>query len=554
MKLHHNYIALADIMANGVVVLLILITLSLSVKEETVDQELEQISDIGTVMAREIASSLITNALPSSAPAVLHDYRHARRANMPRIALHPDHLFIEGAGDGRMLNLRLSKGEMLQKNNRLDKFLAKLTPQQKSAMRMDIHHIRHYYLALSILKKHKARIADWHFLGLAGAGKAGKAGSQLMDGDSDQLAPDPSEMIDQELPPPQDPGGGMLTQDVDLFPGTGSGDLSKRFGGKGSNPDSDKEGGGQGMEDIDSETMDAMDAMAAEMARYMAQSSGNENEHYLEGLSINFSDGSQISDMDFAEAGEEGEEGIGTASQQLLGFLLSYLADRQRMYQEGEFVDISAKNFKSAKVESLYKNYQEDINFLYENISDIVSELIPLTTQTGTVNSVSFPTNYNLVQAQLNLRPNSEVNIFAENKLSLNLYPQPAIDDGLQLDINASDIILFANQHNDNNTGQFDWQLLAILDASLSDIKIGFAYAKRDGKDLIFASQENDLRISGQVIQDYYLASTSSGYWKWILLLAIFIIFLYLLYRGNYQNKKPKYYPQHANSVIDNGE
>jgi hypothetical protein len=165
MKIHNNYIPLADILANGVAVLLILIAMSLSVKQQEFGKEVEQISNIGSVMSRDIATSLITNALPSSRPGVLHDYNHPRKKNVPRIIMRKKGLLIVSAGDGKLVNLSLTKAQLLQKNNGFDQFLQRLKPRQRIELRADVRHIRHYYLIMSILKQHKLRIMHWHFLG-----------------------------------------------------------------------------------------------------------------------------------------------------------------------------------------------------------------------------------------------------------------------------------------------------------------------------------------------------------------------------------------------------
>ena len=43
IRFKHNYIALADILANGIAIMLILIVLSLSLKQQQQEKELQQI-------------------------------------------------------------------------------------------------------------------------------------------------------------------------------------------------------------------------------------------------------------------------------------------------------------------------------------------------------------------------------------------------------------------------------------------------------------------------------------------------------------------------------
>ncbi|KAF3983200.1 MAG: hypothetical protein HFP81_08420 [Methylococcales symbiont of Hymedesmia sp. n. MRB-2018] len=519
-ELHTNHIALADILANGVVVLLILITLSLSVKQQDAEHELQQVSEIGAVMAREIGSSFITNALPSSSPAMLHDYNHPQHAKVPYIVMAKNQLLIKSAGDGKKLDFSLSKEELLQQDNRFDDFLRGLVTNKKTRIRMDIHHIKNYYLVLSILKKHKVLVSDWHFLGLETAGAGTDDFSSPVS--QDEVFPDFMETeLDDDLDEFEDEQG-VLSEGVDFFSGEADGQFSSENGrgfGKG---DGSEFGTQSGLGD---------EEMYREMERLMAKYSGLEDAYFVESLNINFSSSGSISGLEIPF--KYGDEGGGEpVSKQLLAILLSYLADRQRAYQSDEFVEVSADDFVQARFPSVKRDYAAEIEAIYQSISTIDFDFIDIIHQHEAKSGAAFLVNKNLENSKIISQTKVQPTIWEENTLSIKLYPQPTIDNGSQVEISATDVILFAARHNENE--RFDWQLVAVLNAQLNAIEIGFVYAKYTKYGLLLSAQENDIRLNQREIERYYLLSNQGNYWKWSLLMLIFTLFLYLLFKRHH--------------------
>lgn len=519
--LHLNYIPLADILANGVAVLLILIVLSLNIKQQNSEKEVEQVSQIGSVMSREIASSLVTNALPSSAPAMLHDYNHPRKANTPRIIMYKNHLLIKDAGDGKPLDERLSREELLQQNNRLDVFLEQLGKLRKKRIRMDVIGIKNYYLVLSILKKHQAHIMDWHF---AGDANAVGGGDYLLSDYQEKNSAQTQAELAEELPPTIDVEQGRLTQSVDFSMSKGN----EFFSGKYETELGAEYGYEQGM-DGDS-TIDDRN-MSAEMIRLFQQYLGQEDAHFVESLNISFSGGGQISAKDINKQQANTQDGSMPASKQLLAFLLGYLSNRQHAYQAGDFVQINAKDFMTRQLKSLYQDYKAQIESLYANISAFKAESISIQHQYAQIPAVLLLVNQHLQGVVIKTQKDVKPELFEHNKLSIKLYPQPTINQGLVVDINDTDVVLFAHKHNQNK--QFDWQLVAVLDAELSDVKIGFIHAKYSKDGLLLSNQENNVHINQRAIKQYYLSSNTHNYWKWGLLIVILMVFLQLLYKRN---------------------
>lgn len=172
-------VALADILANSVAIVIIMIVVTLMARHEQEREKLEQTEDVAVLLSRELASSFVMNALPTSPPAQLHDYvtspmdRNPHHATMPIIELHRDFVrdYYTGGTYGR--------DELLRQDNAFDAYLRTLTAEQLVALRMDIYSTRLFYVAMSILKAHGHAPRHWHFLG-GGAGPGGHvAGPQV---------------------------------------------------------------------------------------------------------------------------------------------------------------------------------------------------------------------------------------------------------------------------------------------------------------------------------------------------------------------------------------
>ncbi len=169
-------VALADILANSVAILIIMIVVTLMVRHEQEEERLEQTEEVSVVLSRELASSLVMNDLPTSPPAVLHDYvtspldRNPSHTNMPIIELHDD--FIRDYYTGKLF----TRDELLFLDNAFDAYVASLNPSQLVRMRVDIYSIKLFYIAMSILKDHNHSPRHWHFLGYAGAANGGWLG------------------------------------------------------------------------------------------------------------------------------------------------------------------------------------------------------------------------------------------------------------------------------------------------------------------------------------------------------------------------------------------
>jgi len=158
-------VALADILANSVAVLLILILLMVSIKQQQAETQLEQTVDLSVMMARELADSVVLDALPNSRPAYLHDYSscaipHDCNPNLyPIIEIHDEYMAVFNPP------IKLNRKQLLQDNNLLDVYLRGLSNDQLNNVRVDIYGIGMFYLAISTLREYGAPLNHWHFLG-----------------------------------------------------------------------------------------------------------------------------------------------------------------------------------------------------------------------------------------------------------------------------------------------------------------------------------------------------------------------------------------------------
>ncbi len=163
-------IALADILANSVAIIIILIVITIATKHAEEQERLAEVEDVSVLLSRDLATSVVMNGLPTSAPARLHDYENSPLdrildpAVMPIIELHTG--FVRDYYSKQAF----TREEMLTQDNAFDHFLAQMTPQQRLRIRVDIYNVDMFYVTMSILRDHNGRLpGHWHFLGYDGA-------------------------------------------------------------------------------------------------------------------------------------------------------------------------------------------------------------------------------------------------------------------------------------------------------------------------------------------------------------------------------------------------
>ncbi|MCY4656023.1 MAG: hypothetical protein OXC80_04310 [Gammaproteobacteria bacterium] len=158
-------VALVDILANGVAVLIIVVVLSIAEREEQEKQFTEKVKEVSAVMTREFSTSLVLNRLAASRPARLHDYVNSELDQfwdpylLPIIEFHND--AIRDPYSGTIW----PRSELLEKPNSFDDFVMNLAEDQATRLRGDIYDVGTYYLVNSMLRDYGIEIRHWHFIG-----------------------------------------------------------------------------------------------------------------------------------------------------------------------------------------------------------------------------------------------------------------------------------------------------------------------------------------------------------------------------------------------------
>ena len=157
-------VALVDILANGVAMLIIVIVVSIAARMEREERYAEQASEVAAVMSHKFSTSLVLNSLAASPPARLHDYEASPLDQvldpelLPILELHPG--FVREFYSGTIWTRR----DLLDERSGLSIWLAGFSDERKARLRVDVYDIAQFYLAMSILREHGIRVHHWHFL------------------------------------------------------------------------------------------------------------------------------------------------------------------------------------------------------------------------------------------------------------------------------------------------------------------------------------------------------------------------------------------------------
>ena len=158
-------VALVDILANGVAVLIIVVVLSIAEREEQEKHFTEKVKEVSAVMTREFSTSLVLNRLAASNPAMLHDYENSEMDQFWDPVLLPIIEFHNNAIRDPYSGKIWSRSELLEKPNSFDEFLSAFSLGQAERIRGDIYDVGTYYLVNSILRDYGMEIRHWHFIG-----------------------------------------------------------------------------------------------------------------------------------------------------------------------------------------------------------------------------------------------------------------------------------------------------------------------------------------------------------------------------------------------------
>ena len=157
-------VALVDILANGVAMLIIVIVVSIATRMEREERYAEKTSEIATVMSHKFSTSLVLNSLAASPPARLHDYETSPLDQLllpellPILEMHAG--FVREFYSGTLWTRR----ELLEEHSTFGAWVAGMTELQRARLRIDVYDIPQFYLTMSILREHGISVHHWHFL------------------------------------------------------------------------------------------------------------------------------------------------------------------------------------------------------------------------------------------------------------------------------------------------------------------------------------------------------------------------------------------------------
>ena len=157
-------VALVDILANGVAMLIIVIVVTIAARMEREERYAEQADEVVTVMSHKFSTSLVLNSLAASPPARLHDYETSPLDRvldpdlLPILELHSG--FVREFYSGTIWTRR----DLLEEHNTFGAWLAGFSDEKKGRLRVDVYDIPEFYLTMSILREHGIRVFHWHFI------------------------------------------------------------------------------------------------------------------------------------------------------------------------------------------------------------------------------------------------------------------------------------------------------------------------------------------------------------------------------------------------------
>lgn len=528
-------VALVDILANGVAVLVIVIVLSIAARAEQEERYSEKVQEIGVVMTREFSTSLVLNRMAASSPALLHDYENSRIDQVWHPVVMPVLEFHRNAVRDPYTGTVWSRSELLQSPNTLDEFLVDLLPSSRESIRGDIYDVGTYYLLMSILRDHGIRIWHWHFMGGQGAGSdagslgdcppgvsfqdcQGRLGSSteelpglpdlggLLDLEDEQSDDEfgegswpPTSM--EDCPPGMDCGSGLEGSDIPEGSALGMGAPNdpSTFG---SFPDARQ----RGVPGMGSPSGGPSGALGAGSQSGALEGDGEPNQ---DSIQLRLADPSILGDNSSLAPSI-------TDMLELIGALMLYLDDLQVSLDArqpptellADFLIAIAEN--TERLTDLTPDQLAVVQDLYDSMS--LSNQIDDGFAPPKSVSLEVTTVEELDQAILQFLPNRilfdvEAIVDPRNppegfdyvvpKLSLNRFPD--IWKGLQVTLHQGSVVLLPPVEEAAPIPQ--WRAVAHITPNLDDIVVGFVYSTIDDDGLLSVlAESNRVRIDGQSI------------------------------------------------------
>ena len=540
-------VALVDILANGVAVLIIVIVLSIASRFEQEKEYSERIQEVSAVMTREFSTSLVLNRLAAGPPAELHDYENSPLdqvwdpAVMPVLEIHK--AAVRDPYSGRIW----SRAELLQEPNTLDVFLNGFNAFQRESVRGDFYDIGAFYLLMSILKDHEILIKHWHFVGAMGIGPEVALGScppgmsakdcatGLSGGDQssaisevyDSLSNGTNEGKNQagEWPPSESEWRDNGQE------GSGSGDVLPQGAQLGP--------GGTGS--VDSESFPDV---RASRNRQMGSNAEGDGAGSVPGFSIRLADPT-------SELMPLGSINLGSIQQDLETFLIAFMAflgEVQRFYDEDnpptelleQFIPI-LESFLSQPpaLSEIQLEAIEDLVLSFELLHSqgfVVDQSEPLLTSPMQPSAhpeavIRLAVNRTLLDAEIQSNNTAQLDAIPDSaKLRFNLQAYPDIWRGMQVALERHAVLLMSPEQSEPDVAK--WRAIAYLSPQLDDFVVGFVFAAfdEDGHVEIVAEPNQGLVDTMRVLPQWDRSAFSIQTWMTMLYFVAGLSLLALLF------------------------
>ena len=568
-------VALADILANSVAVILIMIIITITVQQKRAEDEVSQNASVTTILARQLASTIVFNDLPSSPPARLHDYHSCEIPHdcnphlFPIVELHKGYIRIFNT------NTRLYRNELLRTNNAFDTYIKILPPQHAARIRIDVYDVSEYYLALGILQEHKIRPRHWHYLGnhveplknplvaekavgggqnfnpdqfeeVDNAGQSGQLVSEQNNGSaqgSEQQTANADQGMEtvpadfdtlatlqyDSLLPPTDEAGGQSSQDQ----------LQQS--------DQSSQQGSANTEQTPSTLFEALVGMMAE-SRGLTGQSGQGSSNSSQGQRSMRLHAPNV-ESNTQQQGQDQKQSIELPPEQYTRVVLTFLF---RMLTEARaektFALPQARNF----LQEIAQNYDAINSLPYADLVNELAEQLDagVANSHPQLSSIKYDAahgnqlliGFNKPLGQQGLRlsnpfPNVEdllQQAEVQPQFLMRLYP--SLFKGEVLDVPAGYTVLLLPD--EVKKPEEKWRPIAVLDHTVSDISLGFVYAGIAEEKLAIVSGVNQLRLNNTPIANPIISdrdkSQSTTPLVWLLAAILLLFLLVRIYNQRY--------------------
>ena len=496
--------------------IIILIVITIAVKHQQEQERLAQFEEVSVLLSRDIATSVVMNDLPSSAPAMLHDYENSPLDRIKDFRIMPIIELHKGFVRDHFSGARYSREELLQQNNAFDRLLQSMNASQRRRIRIDVYDISMFYIAMSIIRAHGQLPSHWHFLGETKSAPGDEAEESQSEQKDEQ-----SDMSEDML---REPGEGDPTSDSDAweqvwqsFPkgaelSAEHNEQAYPFDDLAYDTEMSQDNDGVDIGQLSESQLS--DKMFDTLSKMLSDSTSKQGQEGLPNM-VRFRTARTSDGKSDSEKNEEilqfkrEQEGSGLVVKYiyLIVSLFRYMQQADQAAQNGNYAVLEKFDFQrdivvpalTIKMPTDPKKGQFYLN-LVKKLAAISGEptALHVTQQSGEndKNALKIPLNTPLKKALFITAPQQEQRDFlpGEAKVQLNLGLYPAIYKGLAAPLNGANMILMPRDT--TNPQQNRWRIATIITPKKGDYLLAFIYGRISADEqLIIASDENAVKL-----------------------------------------------------------